>query len=88
MNIVITGASRGLGLSHAKVLSNINSNKIIITDISKSASSAFSQNDRILLKKLILKKNVDIVYGDLNKHTDVVNILKKLKKFLMIRLIP
>ncbi|MAV58563.1 MAG: hypothetical protein CMG07_01250 [Candidatus Marinimicrobia bacterium] len=80
MNIVITGASRGLGLSHAKILSNINSNKVIITDISKSASSAFSQNDKILLKKLILKKNVDIVYGDLNKNTDVVNILKKIKK--------
>lgn len=79
MNIVITGASRGLGLNHAKVLSRKNSNRIIITDISKTASAAFSKNDKKLLQELISKKNVYIIYGNLNKQIDIMNILKKIK---------
>ena len=79
MNIVITGASRGLGLNHAKVLSRKNSNRIIITDISKTASAAFSKNDKKLLQELISKKNVYIIYGNLNRQIDIMNILKKLK---------
>ena len=41
MNILITGASRGLGLNHAKILSKNKKNNIILTDISEGASSTF-----------------------------------------------
>ena len=79
MNIIITGATRGLGLNHAKILSRVNSNKIILTDISKTASTAFGQSDKLLLQELVLKKNVSVVYGNLNKQKDIVSILKKIK---------
>lgn len=79
MNILITGASRGLGLNHTKILSKSNENKIIITDISEQASDAFSSKDRLNLKHILSKKNVSIIYGDLNKKGDVNNLFDKIK---------
>ena len=79
MNILITGASRGLGLNHAKILSLNNDNKIIITDISEGASNVFSLKDKLLLKRIVSKKNVKIIYGDLNKNLDVRLIFNNIK---------
>ena len=58
MNILITGASRGLGLNHAKILSKNKKNNIILTDISEGASSAFSNKDKKTLNKLLKNKNI------------------------------
>ena len=67
MNILVTGASRVMGLNHVKILSLNKKNKILITDISNLASKVFSKNEEKLLNKILSQNNVSIVYGDLNK---------------------
>ena len=79
MNIIITGATRGQGLNHAKILSKKKSNKILITDISKDASNAYSVKDKQLLKKLLSNKNINIVYGDLNNIKQLNAIINNIK---------
>ena len=79
MNIIITGASRGMGLNHAKFLSNNKSYKIIITDISKEASSVFNIKEKNNLNQILKKKNVKICYGDLTKQLDIKKVIKEIK---------
>ena len=79
MNIIITGASRGMGLNHAKFLSNNKSYKIIITDISKEASSVFNIKEKNNLNQIVKKKNVKICYGDLTKKLDIKKVIKEIK---------
>ena len=80
MNILITGASRGLGLNHARILSESKKNKIIITDISEGASSAFSNKDKETFNKLLKKKNIHIVYSNLIFTKDIDLVTIKIKK--------
>jgi len=83
MNIIITGASRGLGLNHAKFLSS-NNNKIFLTDISKEASKAFSKtNERDEVVKYFKKNKVSykFEYGDLTKISDCKKIIKSAIKW-------
>ena len=80
MNILITGASRGLGLNHAKILSKNKKNNIILTDISEGASSAFSNKDKKTLNKLLKNKNIHIIYSNLIFTNEIKLITTKIKK--------
>ena len=86
MNILVTGASRGMGLNHVKILSLNKKNKILITDISNLASKVFSKNEEKLLNKILSQNNVSIVYGDLNKKKDLDIIISKTKSFFKSKL--
>lgn len=79
--IIITGGTRGLGLTTAIYLSKLNWNLILI-DISKKASSVYSESKNIneVKKKLLNKNIVDFYFGDLSNEKEVNNIFKKIKK--------
>ncbi len=78
MNIIITGASRGMGLSHADILSLNNQNKIIIIDISKKASTAFSTKEKNKLNKVLKRNNVKIYYCDLLNQKKIKDTFKEI----------
>ena len=79
--IIITGGTRGLGLTTAEYLSKLNWNLIII-DISKEASKVYKESKNIAKVGVKLKnKNiVDFFFGDLSIEKNVKNIFKKIKE--------
>ena len=57
-NIIITGATRGLGLSHARYLSKCNYN-IALVDISKNACSVYGEAENVSIILEELKQSID-----------------------------
>ena len=59
-NIIITGATRGLGLSHVRYLSKCNYN-IALVDISKNACDVYNDANNVdeIIKELNGKSKID-----------------------------
>ena len=79
--IIITGGTRGLGLSTAIYLSKLEWNLIII-DISQKASSVYKESKNIIEVKKKLKNNniVDFFFCDLSIEKNVKKTFNKIKK--------
>ena len=79
--IIVTGATRGLGLEFCKYISKLSWN-IILVDISNSAFGVYGENKTIdqIKKKLKNKNKVYFFYADLTKEKNVIKLYKKFKK--------
>jgi len=81
MNILITGASRGMGLNHAKIFNKSN-NKLFLTDISKSAFSVFhNENDEKNFIRIFQHNNIKSGYGDLTVFSESKKIINHALKW-------
>jgi short-subunit dehydrogenase len=73
MNIIISGASSGIGLYLSKAFSNSNDNKIFLITSKKK-----TKND--LIKK-IYNKNIKIVSCDYSNSKNIIHIIPSIEKF-------
>ena len=73
MNIIISGASSGIGLYLSKAYSNFNDNKIFLITSKKKTKSS-------LIKK-IQNKNIKIVCCDYSNYNNLYRIIPTIKKF-------
>ena len=79
--IIVTGATRGLGLNFCEFVSKLHWN-IILIDISQSAFKVYNENENLIdVKKRLKNQNIlHFFYGDLSIEKNVKNIFKKIKK--------
>ena len=84
--IIVTGATRGLGLDFCEYISKLKWN-IILIDISASAFKVYKENKKIsdIKKKLYNNNELHFFYGDLTIEKNVKRIFKQIKKT---RLLP
>lgn len=79
--IIVTGATRGLGLNFCEYISKLHWD-IILIDISKNAFNVYKENKKFIdiKKKLKNENKLHFFYGDLSIEKNVKNIFKKIKK--------
>ncbi len=79
--IIVTGATRGLGLDFCKYISKFSWN-IIMVDIGNKAFSVYRENKSIdeIKKKLFNKNKLFFYYTDLTNEKNVIHLFKKIKK--------
>ena len=82
MNIIITGATRGIGLSHAVYLSNKGHN-IALIDISKNAGNIYGETENIDSLRTFLSNN-----GTINRFYECDLTILKDTQFIFNKIFP
>ena len=79
--ILVTGATRGIGLNFCKFISKKSWN-IILIDISKKAHSVYKESNKLsaIKKELENNNNVSFHFSDLTSEKNVISLFKKLKQ--------
>lgn len=79
--IIVTGATRGIGLNFCKYIAKLSWN-IILVDISKNAHSVYKESKKLstIKKELENTNNISFYFYDLTIEKNVMSLFKKIKQ--------
>ncbi len=79
--ILVTGATRGIGLNFCKYIAKLSWN-IILVDISKKAHNVYKESKKLsdIKKDLTNKNDIHFYFYDLSNEKNVITLYKNIKK--------